>query len=856
MALNLGATDRVIVAASFLKRLPPESEVGAMAGSAGMRGSLGRIIVMVATMVLAAAGAAAQTTRPRMVDVSKDFKSKNGGGRIVFERDDRIFHGRVWDSTFRPLDAAVIEVYLRRDVVGFPAAGGDGDPFAPPKPVARTVSASDGSFHFELEVSEEYVAFAKKDDGHFGEQRFRPIPKITKIEIFAQFARAIERTLVDPDRKPVEDAEVVLGQRAFEASAADGIVFLTRASRTRDGRLRVPVYLGTSPRRFGPQDFFVSVVDTTLYWRRSAAGSAFFASGDDLSSRRSLVLPRSRPVDLEILGSDLAAGTPVEFTIFCKTTPADDAAPITQYRRIKTKIGATVRWEEAPVDGLVEVVLSSNGISWVSDGAAGSKLPGVSENGAVAAMKINFDRGVAISGRLLDRGALTPVAGVSVRLLPIVENGDDDVIRQHVVRTGDDGAFEFENLPRMKFGLAVDSMDWVPTEARRSGSGAEASESRPVDKEPMLSFVRIDAAPSIDAVDILVERSATVAGRVVDRLGRGVRGLEVVIGRADGVRASEKYWPGVARSMSRRWTDQDGSFKFVGVSAAEACEIIVLAADRRPQVVEVSRGGAGESIDLGSIVLAEPTPPARVKFLEGDVPLSSLDVVLMSGDLPKATDPRMKTDERGEIAFVDRFGAATRAVAMLDRPAGLRFEGGRFDIPVRPKSGETEVIRMVRFPVISGSIARGNASEEQAKFVTAVWLDEKSSIDAPFEFLPSEDEAQRLERVRLSSKEVIRSDGTFTIEVPREGRYYLDFSSAPIPVSDEDLHRGGPLLSRVAPCFLSNAPVVKTGTSPAAHTLKSIGARLPLVALLTAPAADRALLAREFPSFLPAEGRR
>jgi protocatechuate 3,4-dioxygenase beta subunit len=166
-----------------------------------------------------------------------------------------------------------------------------------------------------------------------------------------------------------------------------------------------------------------------------------------------------------------------------------------------------------------------------------------------APLRIVLDRGRAAAGRVVD-GAGKPVAGAEVRLLPAASD-DPRIARETTMRALTDaaGAFRIDRLSPGAFDLRARAQGFAPTLVRRVSLPAGAA--------------------AADLGTLVLERGATLDGRVVDGAGNPLAGATVQLTPPSGL----SVWDLPLEGEPGGWeqvTASDGAFSFAGLPPAGA----------------------------------------------------------------------------------------------------------------------------------------------------------------------------------------------------------------------------------------------------------------------------------------------
>jgi|GEM_PF-687607 len=150
-------------------------------------------------------------------------------------------------------------------------------------------------------------------------------------------------------------------------------------------------------------------------------------------------------------------------------------------------------------------------------------------------------------------------------------------------------------------------------------------------------------------LEIVLECRATITGRVVDPGGQPIRradlGIETLL--PDGSRSDDSSFYGLSAT-------DDGRFEFKDVSVGLPVKVVVDAEDRSPGQSRLLNLKAGQTVDVGDIVLAAQGPQngvvsGRVTD-ENDVPIPRCQVW---ADDPGRTRSTALTTEAGRFIFED-----------------------------------------------------------------------------------------------------------------------------------------------------------------------------------------------------------
>jgi hypothetical protein len=153
-----------------------------------------------------------------------------------------------------------------------------------------------------------------------------------------------------------------------------------------------------------------------------------------------------------------------------------------------------------------------------------------------------------IRGRVIAADTNAPLRRVQIRLLPMTaENGEP-----HLTTTGDDGRYEFTQLPAGRYGLRASKGGYVDVEY---GQRRPFEKGRPVE---------IADRQTIDRVELTLTPGGVVTGRVTDETGE-------LLARAWVQMARYRYFNGKRRLIGNYGdnTDDRGEFRIFGIPPGE-----------------------------------------------------------------------------------------------------------------------------------------------------------------------------------------------------------------------------------------------------------------------------------------------
>ncbi len=174
-------------------------------------------------------------------------------------------------------------------------------------------------------------------------------------------------------------------------------------------------------------------------------------------------------------------------------------------------------------------------------------VPAPATGAAPTPLRIVLDRGRAAAGRVVD-AAGKPVAGAEVRLLPAASD-DLRIARETTVRALTDaaGAFRIDRLSPGAFDLRARAQGFAPTLVRRVSLPAGTA--------------------AADLGTLVLQRGATLDGRVVDGAGNPLAGATVQLTPPSGL----SVWDLPLEGEPGGWeqvTASDGAFSFAGLPPA------------------------------------------------------------------------------------------------------------------------------------------------------------------------------------------------------------------------------------------------------------------------------------------------